>query len=384
MIIEVRGAQFENKGAQLMLIAILKQVAARFPNSSIALRRGAGTSNKNIKSINALVKVPMRKRRMDCNFVSYRWPGWIDNLLLCTGFVAEGAVDVVLDASGFAYSSVWGPGPLRASTSELYRYSKSAKPYIFLPQTYGPFDTVLTDAVKWGAALTAAPLIGVRDRQSMARLRALMTDSRNLRLYPDITLGLDPDPFHASQAGIDRGTALIIPNVRVLSKIPVDRYMTTLGQLASLLAKRGRNVRILNHGGNEDSALCSVLMGSLSNVGRDIKVVPADHEDPLALKSLISSSGLVVASRFHACVSSLSQGVPCLAISWADKYRELFFDYGCSENVVDAENIERAEDTLIRILDDETAPQAGLLEVAERQRLSLMRFWNEVFKAIAK
>ena len=46
MIIEIKGVGFENKGAQLMLLAIVEETKHRWPNARFVLSRSSGTAQQ--------------------------------------------------------------------------------------------------------------------------------------------------------------------------------------------------------------------------------------------------------------------------------------------------------------------------------------------------
>lgn len=370
MIIEIRGVQFENKGAQLMLHAVLQQVEKRLPSAKVALRLNAGTSRRDLVSINALIKLPLRKRQLDLNSLSYQRPDWTNGLMQRGGFVTEGAVDAVLDASGFAYGDRWDAGALYASADELRRFRRYGKPYIFLPQAFGPFKTTLSAAKTWAVALESASLIAVRDGESERALRSLLPHTDKIHRYPDITIGLDVPPLSRPEKR-EQPLALIVPNIRVLEKISRAAYLVLLRDTATKLQTMHYRVDILNHGGQEDALLCHDLLATLDKKNS----TTIDHPDPRILKAIIGSADFVLSSRFHACVAALSQGVPCQALAWTHKYRELFESFGCPENVTEVNG-----SSPIEIRSSRT--NSTLLSATACQRGELKTLWDHVFRLL--
>jgi hypothetical protein len=374
MIIEIRGVQFENRGAQLMLWAVLHQLSKRMPKAAVALRLNAGTTLLDLRFISALVKLPLRKRALDLNWLSYWLPDWSKNVLQRRGVVTEASIDAVLDASGFAYGDRWGRGALEASSAELQRFHRYGKPYIFLPQAFGPFRATASAAKHWAVSLTSSPLVAVRDTQSEQALRALMPSTDNLHRFPDITVGLDPIPIETNFKTLP--SALLIPNVRLLEQISKKQYLSMMLDIASRLQTSGYRVEIMNHGGKEDTALCLELSRALAIAESRI----VENRDPRFMKAVIASANIVVSSRFHACVAALSQGVPCYAIAWTHKYRELFQTYGCQHNVVDVNSA--LSPGFEFSLPPNSSPNSELKSAARHQRVELGILWDRIFQIL--
>ena len=81
MIIELKGVEFENKGAELMLCGILQRIYSTWPDAQIALTPSPKASFLQRASVGAWQKLSLRKLYIDINGVSYHFPTSLKNYL---------------------------------------------------------------------------------------------------------------------------------------------------------------------------------------------------------------------------------------------------------------------------------------------------------------
>ena len=335
MLIEIKGVQFVNKGAGLMLRAVVDRLRAMVPGVEFALTPGPNAPFQRIAASGAWQRLRLPGAPLDADALSYRLPQRLRSVLRRHGMVTEVDVDAVLDASGYAYGDAWGDAPLESAAREIERLADHGKPYVFLPQAFGPFAG--TAATRhFGLALSKAALVCARDARSREHLaRVAPAVGATIEMYPDFTLTVPGDPQAAAKWGVDQRTALIIPNAEMQGARNPDAtarsgYAALLQALARRLHELGYLPRVLNHEGAADAALCESLRAAIDGA----PVI--EEDDPVALKGVIGAAGLVVASRFHGCANALSQAVPCLATAWSHKYGQLFADFGVGEYVLES------------------------------------------------
>ena len=125
---------------------------------------------------------------------------------------------------------------------------------------------------------------------------------------------------------------------------------------------------------------------SRSRSPRRAAVIPIlKEDDPLELKGILGASRAVVASRFHALVSALSQGVPAVATGWSHKYTELFEDYGFPEGLLSIDDDAARVDAMLDRLVDADASRTismRLLEHSERLKARSEDMWSGVQSVI--
>lgn len=377
MIIEIRGTQFVNKGAELMLHAVMQKLEELKTDYLLVLRPNKETPYEKIAAIGGYKKLMLQKSYLNLNFLTNVIPKkYRAKLQRNWGIITEADIDVVLDASGFAYGDQWSSMLIRQVCQEIKRLNKQGKKYIFLPQALGPF-TREKDRTNLKNALPNASLICAREESSFENIKGLAGDSGNYYQFPDFTnlvKGTCPDYFKDG-----REKFLIIPNNKMISKQNSksewkETYIDSLVFLAEYARKEGLEPVVLNHEGEGDAPLCNTLLSRLG----DVRLIIEDN--PLHVKGIIGASRALVCSRFHGCVSALCQGIPILGTSWSFKYERLFAEYEKSDLLITAD---MDEDVLKESFDKLMLETLGEdSEPSKRFKEQSQEMWSKVFSVI--
>ena len=333
-LIEIYGIGFPNKGAELMLYAIVDQLKKQY-GDDIAICCQPWQSHidgyrilghKNILQLGSLTF-----KGMDLSFLFNFLPL---KLLKTFGIVRPKDIDLVLDASGLRYSDSWGINAAKKSLKKYKKLAKKGKNFILMPQAFGPFENKeLAKVIQEIVGLSS--LCFPRDNVSYKNIIKICGESDKIIQFPDFTNLATPESNF--QTDHLQNVVMIIPNQRMLDKTESsvsNNYYNFLLNAGKYLLKKGENLVILNHEGSEDFNICKQLSSDLGGV----EIL--NHWNPLAIKAAIGRVKLLISSRFHGCVSGLSQGVPVIATSWNHKYEMLLKEYNLGGNIISLKNKE--------------------------------------------
>jgi polysaccharide pyruvyl transferase WcaK-like protein len=169
--IDLKGVQFRNKGAYLMLKSCMVALNEQVPNWQLVLSPGPNLPYRERAALQAWQKLSFRRGALDITGALAHLP--CQHLLQRYGIITEANIDAVLDVSGFSYGDAWPLAFLQHTANEVERFAKAGKPYLFLPQAFGPFDKPgYAEAMR--RIITAAHTIWVRDMDSMQHLQRLI------------------------------------------------------------------------------------------------------------------------------------------------------------------------------------------------------------------
>jgi colanic acid/amylovoran biosynthesis protein len=249
---------------------------------------------------------------------------------------------------------------------------------ILLPQALGPFNNPAVSSVV-RQLFQRASLVCARDDISLEAARPLCAPSK-LKRYPDFTVGVDPE-LPPSIKIPDQFVA-IVPNLRMLDKSDTGGdYIRFLLHAIEFLKRHGVNPVFVLHDADEDRC----VIEEASRNGASIPIL--EHSDPRVLKGMLGRASFVIGSRFHALVSSLSQGIPCLGAGWSHKYPELFKDFDCPDLLLfDLANLGELDQRLRSLVNVSARAQyrAHILKAANRIKTQTLDMWREVEVLITK
>lgn len=377
LIIELRGVEFVNKGAELMLYSILNKVRGWNNNVKFVMEHSKRAPMKKQRTAGIYTKAAFKKFRINITPLLSLVPS---KILLNYGLIKEKDIDIVFDASGFAFGDQWGYKRAGFRLADhIKRWKKNHKLVIVLPQAFGPFtDSILIE--KMEDIVKYADIIFARDKMSYDYLLSISKEKKNIQLKPDftnITKAEVPIYFDGSENRV-----AIIPNSKMVetSKDGGKAYLNLLTRIATILDIKGEKPYFLIHESKMDRGIADEVNSSLTR-----KLPILQEENPLYVKGIIGASFAVITSRFHGLVSCLAQGVPCLATGWSHKYEMLLEDYKYSNALLDV-NIsdELLEDAVNSITDPVKSNEIRnkLKEESLEQKKRTEDMWNTVFDLI--
>jgi polysaccharide pyruvyl transferase WcaK-like protein len=342
MRILIEGAGMVNKGAEAMLKTVVSQFNSRISGASFFVE---------IKNVHPGLEHLFNDYDIEIlNLETKSWEKIIKD------------IDLTVDISGFRYSKTLGPYGAKR-TSPIFEVSKKYnKPYIFLPQAFGPFDG--DDLLKkiCYESFAGAKLLYARDTESQRYIAKLLDKNVNeIKLAPDIAFCFHKENSnfasnYLNNYGICVNKQPIIcisPNLRVYERSSgvgiKNTYLQMLSKICSYYIEKGVFILFVPHeikpGSSsntiDDRKLCEILHLSLEKKESALPMV--EQLSAEKIKSIISCSDLLIGSRFHAIIAALHHHIPTVVLGWSHKYVHLMKDVELDQFVLNYQELKEEE-----------------------------------------
>ena len=213
MFIEITGAGFKNKGAEIMLLTVIKELSSAIPEARFCMRPTEPYDRMLSLGIRPILSIAPRHRR---NLVKHL-AGQFLNRCISRSFcrrhnvVHPFDVDALIDISGYAFGDKLGLKAIHKLKDHARSYHSRHKPVILLPQMFGPFEkpgfaTAISEALQF------VDLAYARESASFQHLLKAAGQKPNIKLAPDISqessLLCGPQRSDAFQGGGGMGQRL--------------------------------------------------------------------------------------------------------------------------------------------------------------------------------
>ncbi|MEQ9461401.1 MAG: polysaccharide pyruvyl transferase family protein [Phycisphaeraceae bacterium] len=391
MMIEIHGAAFSNKGAQLMIRTVIDRVQQSLPEARFCLETASDAQYPQLAEYGLHMLYPQasydRSRRMPYYLPLSSLAGRIipSSFVRPFGLVRRQDTDAMIDISGYAFGDKFGVTKARLFNQRAAQYRSRGKPVILLPQMLGPFESQGFQPIM-ARMVSQSSLLFARDRISLDACRALLREQASpIKLAPDITIFRSPGTRQVAMPEDPMRTVALVPNIRMLDKGDPRwkaEYVPRLTAAGKQILDRGLNLHIVIH---ETRGSDAKLGHQLSDAIDPIRVPVIQYQDPLDLKAYLGHCRFIIASRFHAVVGALSSGVPALVIGWAHKYEMLLEDFGTPDTIHNASDpADHLLNHIDRLLDDSHRQHEH--ETLTRHKADMKpandHMWQQVFNTL--
>ncbi|MDV7354471.1 polysaccharide pyruvyl transferase family protein [Rhodococcus oxybenzonivorans] len=238
--------------------------------------------------------------------------------------------DIVLDTGGGdSFTDIYGLRRLVLMAYVHRAAKKSGVPLVLMPQTIGPFHSLLGNVIGTGA-LRRMTAVFARDPVSAdySMRRGRPVDG----ISTDLVFAL-PIPEAASSSARD-----VIVNVSGLlwapnSHVDFSKYRESTFSLIDALISRGRRVSVLAHVLDSDMADNDVpaARSVAEYYGSRVELLVPGHLSEA--RSLMATAELVIGARMHACLNALSVGTPAIPWAYSRKFEPLLSALGWDSSI---------------------------------------------------
>jgi colanic acid/amylovoran biosynthesis protein len=270
--------------------------------------------------------------------------------------------DVLIHIGGSLYIDNNNP---KTWLNEINFYKNLTIPYYIVGSNIGPIRSSAF-LPKIRQIFKGAEDICLRDQVSYS----LVSDMPNTRLSTDVVFSLDTSQYNIVSNKVV--VFSLIDGTKRFSGPKVNIYEEEIKLMTERLIKEGYSVVYMSFCKHEgDEAVNQRVYDKLSaNAKSKVDLYSYDGDLNTAM-SIIASSEIVIASRFHASILGLVFGKKILPLAYSDKLIDVLRDINYKGQIIDIRNIESFNQEKINFQGLPITNVVAQKDIAEKQFLEL-------------
>ena len=371
----ITGAQMGNKGAQSMLFITVDELKKRFPSHEVYFMTDENYDESDFR----FKKLPCNyyTKRIEVSkgvkkgaFFAYTLVHDLAKTILGqtkdVGHYRELAkiakeIEAIIDISGFAVGDKWEKWSHITYMDNILLAQKYNIPIYLMPQSFGPFkytEEMIKIKDMLFQTLAYPRIIFAREKQGYK----LLTEDvglKQVKLSTDLVLqnrGIDinniyriPPQVSINKIFHNKNEKLvgIVPNQKCFVHGKSERNYKIYTVIIDRLLKNQCKIVLFRHS-REDLEICEHLKCFYN--GNDSVVLENKELDCFEYDEFVKQFDFIICSRFHGIVHSYRNGIPCILIGWATKYKELAQNVGQEEFFYDITDNDLSVDKVLNMI----------------------------------
>ncbi|MFI7401655.1 polysaccharide pyruvyl transferase family protein [Streptomyces sp. NPDC049541] len=214
---------------------------------------------------------------------------------------------------------------------------KAGVPVVWAPQSFGPFPAAAQRRLV-GRVMRRSAAVLAREDVSVGELRACGIPADGIERAVDAGFAFEPERRidWRARLGVGPNERLVgVTARRWLAPAAQDRYEQELARTIDAVQATGVRVVLIPQVSTDylgdDDRICERRIAGYCTSGPLMVDEVVDYRD---LKGLYDECILLIGTRFHSVIFSLTSDVPCVAIEYEHKTRGIMADLGLGEWVL--------------------------------------------------
>lgn len=343
----ITGGELFNKGAQAMTFAVISTIKKINPDINCIL----------LSTKDAIERSEEDKKKYNFEILPYRIKDiFLDKIKVPHRLIKKcdekyvkdmknilNETAMMIDISGYVLSSDWGRKRCQSFLMKILIAKKYSIPAYIMPQSFGPLNFKGIDAIFINSmirSLMPYPKIIYAREEKGYKLLTEKFKLKNVQRSLDTVLLCDSvdekliykKTHEEQEICIRENSIAILPNQRTLEHGNKENISSLYKKIISNATSQGLNVYLISHAA-DDVEFCMKLKKLFET---NPKVLYLNKElSCIEFERIIKKFNYLVASRYHSIVHAYKQGVPCVILGWADKYKELATVFGQEDYLFD-------------------------------------------------